>query len=65
VDFSTMITVKEAAKRTGYTPQNITHMIRKGKLGVAVRRGRKYFIPEVEVSKLIKVMGSEAEPQLI
>ncbi len=47
-DISKYKTVSQAAKTLGYTPSNITHMIRKGKLR-AIKRGRRYFILEEDI----------------
>lgn len=56
VDFAEMITIKEVAIITGYTPQNITKMIRAGKLSF-VRRGRKYFVNKADIDAIIKVVN--------
>ena len=56
VDFAEMITIKEAAAITGYTPQNITKMIRAGKLSF-VRRGRQYFVKNSDIQGIIKVVN--------
>jgi excisionase family DNA binding protein len=53
MELDNKIDVAEASKLTGYTKQNITHMIRKGTL-TALRRGRKYFIDKDDIKNLIK-----------
>ena len=48
-----MLTVKELAERMGYTKQNITRMVRQGKIK-ATRRGRQYFFSKDVIDKIVK-----------
>lgn len=57
------ISTADAAERLGYTKQNITHLIRKGKLP-AVKRGRMWLILIADLDLLIDgVMEHEYEPK--
>ena len=51
-DIKNYLTVQEAAKLTGYTPANITLLIREGKLQ-AIRRGRRYLVLPSEIDAFI------------
>lgn len=51
-DIRDYISVTEAASRLGYTPANITRLIRDEKLP-AVKRGRQYFILSSDLDALL------------
>jgi len=46
-------TVKELAEELGYTPQNITKMVREGKIAY-IKRGRQYFFEKRVKDGLVK-----------
>jgi excisionase family DNA binding protein len=47
-----MLDVKELAAELGYTPQNITRLVREGKLEF-VKRGRKYYFNKSVISTIV------------
>jgi len=48
-----MYDVKELAKELGYSPQNVTRLVRAGKI-TFVKRGRKYYFPKSVLEEIIK-----------
>lgn len=53
------ISLKQASKISGYHPDYLGQLIRKGKLK-AIRIGRSWFVPEEEVKKLSSGSSSKA-----
>lgn len=51
IDIRDYITVEEAALSVGYTPANITRLIRLKKLP-AIKRGRRYFVLPADLNAL-------------
>ena len=55
-----MLDVNELAKELGYTPQNITRMVREGQLAY-VRRGRKYYFKRSVIDGIVKSSSDELQ----
>ena len=57
-DISEYINVQEAALRLGYTPANVSRLIRVGKIK-ATKRGRRYLILPEAIDEYIMDQASE------
>ena len=55
-----MLDTKELAKELGFTPQNITLMVRRKQIAY-VKRGRKYYFPRSVIDDIVKASSSFPE----
>lgn len=58
------ISLKQASKISGYNPDYLGQLIRKGKLK-AIRIGRSWFVPENEVKKIFSIPDTKISPPVL